>query len=103
METDNGYAVKQQNGGEGHPVGCLESRILYDWITSKYQDSKYRSLRNFITININDTLCIFASWQNRSVPRVCIRGVFLRGGGEELDGGSAGSISTENLVLSETW
>ena len=27
METDQGYEVKQQNRGEGHPGGCLESRL----------------------------------------------------------------------------
>ena len=29
METDLGFEVKQQNRGEGHPGGCLESRIVY--------------------------------------------------------------------------
>ena len=83
--------------------GDLFMSILNERMISKYQDSKYRSLENIIMININDTLCIFASWQNRSVPRVCFRGVFLRGGGQDLDGGAAGSISTENLLLLETW
>ena len=27
METDHGSEVKQQNRGEGHPGGCLESRL----------------------------------------------------------------------------
>ena len=83
--------------------GDLYMSILNERMISKYQDSKYRSLENIIMININDTLCIFASWQNRSVPRVCFRGVFLCGGGQDLDGGAAGSISTENLLLLETW
>ena len=59
--------------------GDLIMNVLNERMISKYQDSKYRSLENIIMININDTLCIFASWQNRSVPRVCFRGVFLRG------------------------
>ena len=84
-------------------IYTCELSVLNERMISKYQDSKYRSLENIIMININDTLCIFASWQNRSVPRVCFRGVFLRGGGQELDGGPAGSISTENLLLHETW
>ena len=27
IETDHGYEVKQQTEREGHPVGCLESRV----------------------------------------------------------------------------
>ena len=32
METDQGYEVKQQNRGEGHPGGCLESRMSKKFI-----------------------------------------------------------------------